>query len=106
MDLANNNILTRLTRFPYNVKENVDFYEQMKAPQKIEVKNEKTGNIEYKYLEGNTPDHYAHANTYCEIAMHNHSPISVDSGSVTINHEQDEQEDYNDDFDDSFSSDF
>jgi len=109
MDYAANQVKIRKTRFAYTSKEIPGFYNQMKAPQRVEEINEKTGNIEYKYLEGTSEDHYFHANNYCETAMMKDRPVSIDVEDIQhTNDEQDIDVDYEDqeDYDLGFESDF
>lgn len=102
MEMSANKILTRRTRFMTDTcLNNNEFVKQMEAPQRVEVLDEKTGNKEYQYLEGNNPDHYYHANTYCDVAMLNQSPVSVDSVPMGTYSPGDDIEDYINDYDDS-----
>lgn len=92
MERLMNNVNTRKWRFYPEIKDNTSFKEQMTAPQKVQVKNDKTGNVHYEFLEGNKPDHYYHSMTYLDMAMDNATPVCVDVPEV-IN-ESDNYTDY------------
>ena len=94
------NIENRITSFNQWHKDVPGFYEQMKAPKKVQEKNEKTGDIRYIYLEGNKADHYFHAEVYCDVAAEcgkskNDNTIDI---NVSIEHEEEDYGDFSKDF--------
>jgi hypothetical protein len=67
MDETAARLIERMTRLPANANEVPEYYEQMKAPQKIKTLDT-NGNEEYKYVENGKPDHYYHAEVYDDLA--------------------------------------
>jgi len=111
MERVMNNVKQKKYKFYPEIKDNTAFKEQMMAPQKVHVKDEKTGNMFYQFLEGNKPDHYYHAVVYAEIAMDRAAPVSGRIETEYINEPGQDQyteaeEDFNEGFDDWGSSDF
>lgn len=67
MDEVVNQYYERSKRLPMHADLIPEFYDHMKAPKRIEVVD-KNGNKDYKYTEGNRPDHSFHAGVYAHVA--------------------------------------
>lgn len=67
MDETAQRFLERQTRIPQDAHLVPDYYDQMRAPQRVKVVG-KDGNEKYSYLEGGRPDHYYHAEVYDDVA--------------------------------------
>jgi hypothetical protein len=67
MDETGNRFIERAIRLPDKAKDIPDYFEQLKAPQKVK-ETDKNGNEVYKFVEGNKADHYFHAEVYDDIA--------------------------------------
>jgi len=68
MDETANRFIERLNRIPRDANLIPEYYDQLKAPQKVKVVNKSSGNEEHKYVENNKPDHYFHAEVYDDVA--------------------------------------
>lgn len=67
MDETAFKIMERNVVLPFEANYNIEYYEQMTAPQKVKM-TDKNNNEVYKYVESGKPDHYYHAEVYDTIA--------------------------------------
>lgn len=76
MDETGNEFIERRKVLPINAREIPDYFDQLKAPQRVKEVN-KDGNDVYRYIEGNKADHYYHADVYADIAGRLKSKIDI-----------------------------
>lgn len=67
MDMSLGRFKNKTIQLPFDISH--EYKEQLKAPTRV-LKKDRQGNMFAVYLTpDNMPDHYAHARTYCEIAL-------------------------------------
>jgi len=74
-------IVGKTSTFPGHAKDIRDYYEHLKAPVRV-VEDGPHGEKVALYVEGTNPDHYAHAENYCEVATH--APKREEQETVTV----------------------
>ncbi len=62
-------ITAKSSTLPGHARDVRDYYAQMKAPVRV-VERSANGTMVAMYVEGTSPDHFAHAENYCHVAMH------------------------------------
>jgi hypothetical protein len=67
-------ITAQSSTLPGHARDLRDYYAQLKAPVRV-VERSGGGQLAATYVEGSNPDHFAHAENYCHVAMH--APRSV-----------------------------
>jgi len=76
--------LTRRLVLPEHAALIPEFYAQLRAPKRVQQRDERTGNMVPRFLEDGKPDHYAHAEVYDDIAgsrwvkTHSATPAELD----------------------------
>jgi hypothetical protein len=62
-------ITAKSSTLPGHARDVRDYYAQLKAPVRV-VERSASGQPVAMYVEGTNPDHFAHAENYCHVAMH------------------------------------
>ncbi len=69
---------------PGHARDVRDYYAQMKAPVRV-VERSGNGTPVALYVEGTNPDHFAHAENYCHVAMHAPRAENItETGEATV----------------------
>lgn len=68
---------------PLNIRDTASYYDQMTAPTRKQVTRDNGIQVSI-YDEGENPDHYAHSETYCYIAMN--APAGVVAAAPVVVH--------------------